>query len=261
MVDEHTRELMHKEIDGEATAAESHRLNAILAQDAGAKAFFDEMKDLNKFLGSARQLEPPASLHARIMNSLPASGRGTQPRRSLLSFLSEFRLPEFRPAFALTLLAGLILGLVGTLIYTHNMGSAPEMLSEVVGSSVARTPVSALSPAQEIHLGVPGAGFDLDLRTSREAVLLKLSGSSSKALLVQIRYAADEITLDSFHNFGREGRGFLSDADGITLTVEGRTDVGFLFHPVLNTAHRLQVRVFDGSRLLGESTLSTMKPG
>jgi hypothetical protein len=255
MVDDHARELMNKELDGVNSPAESASLSRLLTQDPEAKGSFDDMRELQTLLGRVGTVEPPRPLHARIMNALPAPREQHRAAFSWNRVMDAFRLPAAKPAFVLTLLAGVIVGLTGTLLLTHRISGGDESISQVVGSALAFTPVTELTSVASTHVSVADAEFDLGLRRSSDAILIKIDGSSRRNLLIQVEFPGKELSLNSFHRFGGTGNGFLSSPGMVSLSAEGRTDVGFLFHAQTAPHQPVHVRLFDGPTLLAERTL------
>jgi hypothetical protein len=250
---------MNKEIDGTNSAEESARLSRLLTDDTEAKTLFEEMRELHKLLNSVGNVEPPRSLHAHIVNALPQPRQERGSAFSWNRFSGLFHIPAPRPAFVLTLLAGIVAGLAGDMLVFHQPTGSGESISQVVGTTLAVTPVNELTPLASTHVGINGADFTLELSRSGEAILVKVKGSTAKKLLVQLQFPENEISLNSFHRFGGEGNGFLSTPGILNLTAEGHTDIGFLFHAQVPANHPIHVRFFDGSALLAERARTVEK--
>ena len=128
MIDE---DLIHREIDGEATPEESRRLREELEQQPEARARYDEMVRLVRTLEAVPAAEPPLGLVAEVMRLVRAK---VVPASALSRFFGALRQRlVLRPVlglsltFATGLLVGTILaglGDLGPLHFSGNDGSA-----------------------------------------------------------------------------------------------------------------------------------------
>lgn len=74
-LDQRIVELIHGEIDGDNTSAQSEALSRHLAVDPEARAFFERAADVAAKLSRVRALDPPPELHAMLIDAIPARRR------------------------------------------------------------------------------------------------------------------------------------------------------------------------------------------
>lgn len=108
-------DLIHREIDGEATPDEAAELKRKIAEDPGLRTEHERITTLSRSLAAVGQVEPPAGLVADVMRALRLRG-GTRP-----GWLETWRAafvgrPILAPALSLAVgivVGALAVGLVG----------------------------------------------------------------------------------------------------------------------------------------------------
>jgi len=112
-----TRDLMHRTIDGEATDAEKERLRAILDSDPAARMEWEELGTLCRALERVQIVEPPESWKQELMAQVRerAAKRGATPARSwpaewVQSIVAALR-PRWSPSTGFAFVAGAVAGI------------------------------------------------------------------------------------------------------------------------------------------------------
>ena len=157
MIDERHLELIHGEIDGENSAEASRELHQALDSSTECRALYEDLRRVSDLLQTAKPVEPPRQLRARIVDALVDALPQSQPRpapgrvgRGWLSMLT----PGYAGAFAMGLLVAFgavsmqrwagdadldISQLAGTM--TQHEAASPRLLidlDEISGSVVIR---------------------------------------------------------------------------------------------------------------------------
>ena len=101
-------ELIHAEVDGENTPAESEELRELLARDPAAREAYEEIRRLGEVISRAHDQDPPPGFRRSVMASLAAM-RAVSPRRAMGPAL----LPSLG-ALAAGILVGLLLARAGS---------------------------------------------------------------------------------------------------------------------------------------------------
>lgn len=85
-------ELMHAVLDGEASAADTERLERLLDADPAARAHFESLRELHQLLDRVPSVEPPAGLDAVIVARihLPKPVTGAQVGGLVLRYGAAF---------------------------------------------------------------------------------------------------------------------------------------------------------------------------
>lgn len=177
MIDRVTTELMHTELDGTNTAEQSERLRTRLAENADARAFFEDLKKLFHRLQSQPVLQPPPNLFQRIVDAIPfgsAYWSGKQESRNNIFFWLRGLAARPQLAYAATFALGLMIGASAFLFRGYD-GKGGDGVS----SSLDITHLSGTmgNVEQTENLAVIG-GLDIDLETVSGTVRLLRSDTS-----------------------------------------------------------------------------------
>lgn len=173
MLNERTTDLIQAEIDGALAESERQELKVALAESAVARSYRDEMLRLVSILNEVPELDPPAGLHRRILDSieLPAP-------RQMPAWLRNW----FQPAsYGLAVAAGMLLAVGMIKILPISDHDASWDMSSLVGTMVSHG--DGLPAASRSQLAV-------DLDAVEGSVLLKelkgeLSSESNGTLALQ----------------------------------------------------------------------------
>ena len=84
MIDEKYEELLHRALDGEATAEEAARLREYVAANPGARASYDDLQHLFQMLAYVERVEPPAGSQEQLLRRLREARPVPAPQESWL---------------------------------------------------------------------------------------------------------------------------------------------------------------------------------
>jgi anti-sigma factor RsiW len=93
--------LMHDVLDGTATAEDQARLQQRLAADPALRERFTVLQDLFETLNRVPMVEPPAGMHAELMQSIQSEAGRTRTPGWMAALADAFRARPV-PAFAMT---------------------------------------------------------------------------------------------------------------------------------------------------------------
>ncbi len=149
---EHITELVNGELDSTNSSSESAELAGILESDASVKAFFEETEALFMALGNVPDVDPPADLKQRIMESIGReAGFAPASTPGIMTAIQTFFKPVLnRPAWAMSyaFAAGLLVG-IAVLNFTGT-GDIPE--SQAVQGTMGQANSRILDEAS-LHVG------------------------------------------------------------------------------------------------------------
>ena len=153
MINDRVMELMNREVDGENSPAESAELKAVLETSEEARTYYDDLVELGRRFGEAREVEPPVTLRSEILAATSrrptaahhrAVARRVRRRSLIPQGLSDLFTPRLAYAFAAGVTAGvLIFGLIAG-VGTHSDALDPDML---------RGTIAPWEPPDEIDAG------------------------------------------------------------------------------------------------------------
>lgn len=145
MLEKRIFDLLNQEVDGTNSPKEREEVKALLSKNTEARRMFDALKRLASLLNATPQVEPPASLKKRVLNSLP----NTRPLpQRLFPLFSTIRMltQGTNVRYAYTFAGGAV---VGILLFAFLTGS-PSDTSSLVGT--IGSPVPPIIRSAEIDL-------------------------------------------------------------------------------------------------------------
>ncbi len=222
MIDERTRELIHAGLDGELGEGEKEALRQALSASDEAREYQASMEELDAFLTRVPNQEPPASMHASIMNSIQLPGR----RRGGLAFgFGQF--PGFvRYGFAVA--AGLLLA-IGMYEYRPGTDGAPDMTSMVGTIMPGRT---ALEGER-----LDGFSFEIDQLSSEvalvrreDALVLDMQLDAAGPISVTVDFAGEGLQFDAIAQMQSDLDSIEIADRNIRIQANGRQHFAVMLH-------------------------------
>ena len=236
MIDPRHEELLHKQLDGEATPAETAELEGLLAARPELRARREQLVRLFGVLASTPIPEPTEELRERISNGVRALPVH-RPREPWTILVARFLRPGWRQAafFAAGVLAGVALlaafsprlaledGVAGALLPSRREATArtvdEQELRWAGGSAVCRVRAAAGSLWAEIELRAEGTA-SVELRFDPAALLPTSAGCAPPGATVTLgteRVRIDNATRGSYRvAFSTRPAG----ADAIALSIQ-----------------------------------------
>ncbi len=164
MNDEDFIDLVEKDISGEITGEERRRLQAHLDENGKAREIHRRMLETCEVLNKVGDLEPPAGMKVRIMDSIDPALYSSAARRGRRAPLSDALLrPRLRLACAFAL--GIAIGLV---IYSMMPGAGPGS-----GRRDAAYLYGTIAGGERVELGEIGSTAFAEAGVEGEIVLLR----------------------------------------------------------------------------------------
>jgi len=181
-------DLLHGEIDGENTPAESATLAERLAERPELRARYEEFVSLARTLERLEDVEPPTGLAADIMRSIRQQrASGPRPAASTGTAGSAAgRRLAFRPAWGFA--AGLAVGaLLATLVERSSLVSPAERSS----LSATLLPESRLGPLQaaaQDRFAQSGVRGEVETRVGADVVVAEIAVESPRELELVVEF-------------------------------------------------------------------------
>lgn len=208
MISDRDRELIDAAIDGTLDESRRAELEELLASSAEARAYNDELQELERLLKGIPELEPPASLHAEVMaRARPDTG---QPRRSPLEWLYDLR-PGAGLRYALAAATG---ALVAAFFFAGGTPGVPGSLGgdlgDVVGTMAPRGETATGTTLDTFTAAADDYESRFTLRRSGESLLLDISTETSRPVAILVNFTGSGLWPDAVAQY--EGR---ADAIGV----------------------------------------------
>lgn len=251
MSDSHEKylELMHAEMDGEASDKELVALREYLASNPKAQSVHAELAKLTDILNQVEEVETPGDLRRSILAALP-------PRRPGLEIVARnspwrLRIPLIRYGYALA--AGLFLGVVLTGVAFRNL--SPLERSDVYGTMTARENTPHYVAVEQMKLAAPDLGGSVGLSRSGSNAMIVFDLNGGQPVDVEVGFDGSQVGLKGFsqqpnsiHLFeAREGR--------ISFRSEGKQLSTVLLTNEKNAPVILDLKFYVGGKLVHQGTL------
>ena len=243
MLDESVRALIHKDLDGMASAEESARLREILAQNAEARAMAEDLQALARELASVERAVPPPTLRPAVLRSLaslPARGREGWWERLLQSL--RHAAWDMKPSlvFAGGAAAGLILCLAGWWLMAP--GGVDER--DLAGSLAFRHADFPETTMQEFSEGPLHASIRSARRSGEAFVRVRLDVPSGT--VISFLYDRNKASVLALEVPGGAKAEILPEEGRVIVRGAVSGDVGVLFSGKGEILPGIQVRLANG---------------
>lgn len=178
--------LMHDVLDGTATAEDQARLEQQLAADPALRERFTELRDLFETLNRVPMVEPPAGMHAELMQSIQSEAGRTRTPGWMAAFADAFRARPV-PAFAM---AAVTIGALALLLWSGAHRGASRLAGS--DSPVAGTMAPpATPPAAQLEAG--DARLAVTLERIDGAIVLTIDGAAPSGASLDVGTGLMEI--------------------------------------------------------------------
>ena len=188
MIDPRQQELIHEDIDNELKERDREALRQLLAESEEARRYHAELSRLNDCLDRVPEVEPPESLHERILADLPAgTAQVTPPSRGWNGLAGWFR-------YGFAAAAGLVLAVA---IYEGRDDlRGPVDVSQMAGTLVSQGAQGG-QLVDTLSLSAPGLEASASLRRDGEALVLSLDSRVDGAWQFDIDLADSGLAVDA----------------------------------------------------------------
>jgi hypothetical protein len=246
-------ELMHAEMDGEASDKELTALREYLASNPEAQRVYAELAKLTGILGQVEQVETPGDLHRNTLAALPPRrpALGTVPRMSRW----HLRIPMIHYGYALA--AGLLLGVVLTGFALKNLSTVEK--SDFYGTMTAREDTPRYVAVDQMKLNAPDLGGSVRLSRSGSNAMVVFDLNGGPQVEVEVGFDGSQAGLRGFSQQPNNIRLFEARESRISFKSEGKQLSTVLLTNEKNAQIILDLKFYVGGRLVYQGTLG--KPG
>ena len=259
MIDKETEDLMHRELDGETTPAESARLRELLANDAEARTGQEELNALARTLGAVSPVEPDPAWKQELLVSLReqawrarseakvrSSGTGVQPIRSWFAWRT-----------AAVFAAGLAAGVVVMLAIGDRWPGVDG--SSVPGAMLRIDRLDAIATIDDRPLRLDGVSGRVRTRGLPQAVLVDIEIASSQPVEIRLSFDPETLSPQGWVQ-GIPDRGQIALQSGeVRIIHQGENRYVVALHETRGAPAEIHVQVRSGDRV-AEEVLRT-RPG
>lgn len=235
------RWLVKAKLDGRITPKQEKKLNKMLADDPGARIYYDRMMELEGQLGDTDQSEENIDVAGEVMQKIRHKNMASQyrplPRISMRALFNPFPV-----RFAMVLIAGVLLGSAFTWFFLSNRyqtGTAS------LGGSMMHVPAGGMS--------FVNAGMDIKLApyVAGDMCFLNFITSSADELAIHIKFDDQLYTpVKTDYIIPGGSKSLDLSPDMIRFTVSGKTSFQAIFKSAAGYATPFTVEVWQNQSLL-----------
>jgi hypothetical protein len=227
-------QLMHDVLDGAATAEDSARLEQRLAADPALRARFTELQDLFEALNRAPMVEPPAGMHAELMQTIESEAGRTRTPGWMAAFADAFRARPV-PAFAMT---AVTIGAVALLLWS----GANRRETLVAGGDAPVTGTMAPRATSRAALLESGdARIRIELRREDGALVATISGEAPSGATLGIDFGTAVPGVPALFGAGAELLAAGIEPGRVGLRLSGHVDAALRFETPVRVSGDLDV--------------------
>jgi anti-sigma factor RsiW len=245
-------ELIHRELDGANTPAESARLKAYFAANPAAQQFYEELTEMSGMLKEVRAVEPPAHLQQVIMNMLPPNRYAAPAKASWLTALREWLETKFNFKYAYAFAGGLTFGIVMYALLLQTTFQ-PADLSKLSGTMAP----AEQTATENFAIAAKEVSGNIAVRKSDELVLAEIALASQQPVELVIAFDETNVRFKGLDLFDQPAPGditILSNAVKLIHAGQRRYDMTF----IKKNAAALHVKILLAGNLVYERTFENL---
>lgn len=248
-------ELMHAELDGEATDKELSALREYLVSHPEAQNDHAELVKLAGLISQVEKVETPQDLHGSILAALPARRpvREIGSRNGRLSF----RLPLIRYGYALA--AGMLLGVMIAGIAFR--GLSPVDKSNVYGTLADRENTPPYAALGQMKLDSPGLGGSVELSRSGSNSMIVFNLQTEQAVGVEVDFDGSQAGLKSFNQQPGTTQSFEAKESGVSFQSKGQQRSTLILTGEKEAPVIFDLRFYVDGKLIHQGRLGARVPG
>ncbi|NIM52091.1 MAG: hypothetical protein GTO22_23085 [Gemmatimonadales bacterium] len=262
MLNQDQIELIHREIDGANTPAESAAFRSLIEEDPEAKAFEADLRYVTLLLDRVEDGEPPRHLKRAILDALPQQVRATSGWEAFVNH-SRTVVDGFRkrPRFALA--SSLCVGLVaGFAAYAALEGTILTDQSDTVsltGTFFEPRTADESGTIDEVTIDIDGGSGRVGVRRVQDIVFVELELDAEQELEIRLTFDEGTYDLRGFSRLRSEAGSYLTAEPGrIRITTSGANTHTFALNHE-GPVSPLALSLFDDGKEVFATTLYTRK--
>lgn len=245
------RDLIHRELDGENSAEDSRRLQALLSDSSEARLLFEDIARLDAHMKAAELVEPPVWLKGSIMDALPERNRGSSLSgvRDFLRDLLESMQARPALAYSYTFVIGLAVGLA---LFAVALRDAPASQERVYGTLADREVLEQLAPSATASIQQPGVAGTADVLTSSNLLVVDIELEVEESAVLRLVPGASLELRSITRKSGPASERLEVRSDAVELDIAGRQSYSVLFDRTSEENAGIRLEIYRDDQLLQE---------
>jgi hypothetical protein len=242
-------ELIHAEMDGEATEKELTTLHGYIARDTEARELRAGLARLNNLLKQVEPVDPPGDLHNNILAALPIRRPGLKTVTQGSSW--RIRIRALRYGYALA--AGVLVGAALTGVALKNL--SPLEKSDVYGTLAVRKNAPGYAAVDHMDLNSPGLAGSVVLSRSASNAMIVFDLQGPQTVEVEIGFDQTHMGLMSFNQQPGAVRSFGTTGGAVSFRSEGKQRSTIILSSQGTAQLTLDLRFYVGGKLIYRGTV------
>ena len=234
MLNRNQIELIHQEMDGVNTPAETAAYRSLIEKDPEARALETDLRSVTQLLDRAGSIDPPRHMTEAILRTIPQQVRARsgwealgEPLKAILDGFQQ------RPRFAVvsSLCVGLLAGfgiyaaLAGTVLIDRSD------TRDLTGTLFERRTADELETVHEVSIDVEGGSGRVGVKTAQDIVFVELELAVEQALEVRLTFDEGAYGLRGFAQSRSEAEPYVTAEPGlIRVTTSGANTHTFVLN-------------------------------
>lgn len=256
-------ELIHREIDGANTPAESAAFRSLIEEDSEAKAFEADLRHVTLLLDRVEDSEPPRHLKRAILDALPQQVRATSGWEAFVNH-SRTVLDGFRkrPRFALasSLCVGLVAGFAAYAAFEGTILTDHSDTVGLTGTFFEPRAADELGTTNEVTIDIDAGSGRVGVQTAQDVVFVELELDAEQALEIRLTFGEGTYGLRGYSRLRSEVGSYLTAEPGLVrITTSGANTHAFVLNQV-GPVSSLSLSLFDDGEEVFATTLHTRGP-
>jgi len=226
MIDKKYIEWMHRAIDGDLASKDTEELMVYLQNNTEAQQLFEQLRQTVDILDNTKDIEPPANLKHRIMNSIDFSRYATTRQKSgfIEGLIEWLYRPQAKLIYAFA--AGLLLGLfvLTPFIFKHPQPDAADLVG-----TIGVYPDIRFQTIQELPVRIPDINGKITIKKYQQLIKTAVNIKSNNTAHLTIEFDPAFLQWSQLLPGTTETVKMDYNVGNITLQISDNTNISLFF--------------------------------
>lgn len=261
MIENEYIEMIDKEIDKTITGKEIVMLKKYLAENPEAQEYYDNLVRLSKVLHRVNDVDPPAELKNRILNSIRTNRPPAREKENIFQILRTALKPKVNLKYAYAFSAGIMVGTAIFVLFINKPGNMPSLdVSDLSGTIIMSATSGALETADKREFDLGEVYGTIETKFARNVVLAEVDITSQQEIEIVVEYDENDIGFDGFRQLQHLKGSFDIGEKYLRLVHRGKNKYILVFEDKTQTISSMTFKIYSAD-LIYEKTVSTGKSG